>query len=399
MKYQVKVPSAGESVTEAYIGKWKKKSGDVVKKGDVIVDLESQKATFELEAEVGGRLEILRPTSGDKVGIGEVIATIEEGDTSSLRGAQAGDEAIPPEILRSAQDDLRSDRHAPSGLAMTGPMAQTGPAARRAALASTPSTPRPASAATGETPKPAIIQYTLDTARGERSEPASRIRKHIAANLVSAQHTAAILTTFNELDMTEVIKLRKQYKDSANKKHGVNIGMVGLFALATARALKTYPLINATFTGEEIIYRDFVDLSIAVATERGLVVPVLRDVDKMDWITFEKTLAAVADRARQGKLSIPEMTGGTFTITNGGVFGSLLATPLLNMPQSAILGIHKIEERPVVREGQIVIRPMMYVALSYDHRLIDGKEAIEFLVKVKEAIEKPSLIVNEKELT
>ncbi|MBI4126910.1 MAG: 2-oxo acid dehydrogenase subunit E2, partial [Deltaproteobacteria bacterium] len=219
-------------------------------------------------------------------------------------------------------------------------------------------------------------------------------RKHIAANLVAAQHTAAILTTFNEIDMSEIMKLRKKYKDAVLKKHGTSIGFVGAYALAAAKALTTYPLVNSMFTGEEIISRDFVDLSIAVATDRGLVVPVIRDVQKLDWIGFEKKLAEVAEKARAGKLSIPEMTGGTFTITNGGVFGSLLATPLLNMPQAAILGMHKIEDRPVVREGQIVIRPMMYVALSYDHRLLDGKEAVEFLVKIKECMENPSLMID-----
>ncbi|OGQ22804.1 MAG: hypothetical protein A3C46_04950 [Deltaproteobacteria bacterium RIFCSPHIGHO2_02_FULL_44_16] len=390
MIHPVKVPSAGESVTEAFIGEWKVHNGDVVKKGQVIVDLESQKATFELEAESTGRIEIKRPTEGDRVTIGEVIATIDDANGKSVGAhghAPEGERRSPLQQQTFMQTSQKTSS------------SQVGPAARRRGAEVIEV---PGSAPEGErrsplpaTPSVQPIKYTLDTARGERAEKASRIRKQIAQNLVTAQHTAAILTTFNEVDMSAITELRKKYKDSILKKHGVKIGMVGPFAMAAKRALLKYPLVNSTFTGEEIIKRDFIDLSIAVSTEKGLVVPVIKDLQGLDWIGFEKKLTELATKARDGKLSIPEMTGGTFTITNGGVFGSLLATPLLNMPQSAILGLHKIEDRPVALEGKVVVRPMMYIALSYDHRLLDGKDAIEFIVSIKEAIENPSLIIDE----
>lgn len=382
MRYEVRVPSAGESVTEAFIGKWKKQSGDVVKKGDTLVDLESQKATFELAAEASGRLTIVKKTTGERVGIGEIIATIE--DAAGVTSAPSTSTATQQQLPQTPTTPSRNVEH-------------LGPAARRA-LREGKNPPAPSPATPSLTPASSTFSFSVDTSRGERKEPATRIRKQIAANLVAAQHTAAILTTFNEIDMSAVVALRKKYKDKIEKKHGIKVGMVGLFALAAAQALKEHPTVNATFTGEDIIWRDFVDLSIAVSTERGLVVPVIRDVQKLNWIGFEKILADTAEKARTGKLSIPEMTGGTFTITNGGVFGSLLATPLLNMPQSAILGLHKIEDRPVAINGKVEVRPMMYVALSYDHRLLDGKESVQFLARIKALMENPSSWINEKDL-
>lgn len=401
MIHEIRVPAAGESVTEVFIGKWRKKSGEIIKKGDVLVDLESQKATFELEAEHDGRLEILYPNTGDKVTIGEVIAKVDDsaksGATSepsapvkSKSETTAKEAAISPSVRKIATESGID----PASLTGTG---KDGRVTREDVLsaAKARSTPaRTTAEANTHTKTPAAeFKFHAESNRPQRREPASRIRQQIAKNLVAAQHTAAILTTFNEVDMTAVMTFRKKNKDAFQAKHGVAPGMVGFFALAAVRALKAFPLVNANFTGEEIIYNDFVDLSVAVSTERGLVVPVLRDLQNMDLVSFEKALAALSEKARTGKLSIPDMTGGTFTISNGGVFGSLLSTPILNMPQSAILGLHKIEKRAVVVDDQIVIRPMMYLALSYDHRIIDGKEAVQFLVSIKESVENLNLII------
>lgn len=402
MKHDVIVPSPGESITEVFIGTWLKKSGDTVRKGEVLVDLETQKATVELEATHSGRLEILAANSGQKVKVGDVIATIDS-------DGAAAEKARPSEAAAKAPAPAESQT-------------QMGPAARKLAAERGVDTKAIAGSGKGgrilkedvlreEVPRPAPVSpaaaapsqlsaenpprksipadvYTVNTARGDHLVPATRLRRQIAENLVRAQHTAAILTTFNEVDMSLVLSYRKSNKDAFQKEHGVSPGMVGFFAMAAVQALKLFPAVNAYFTGEDIIYHDYVDLSVAVSTERGLVVPVVRDLDKLDFIGFEKALAGLSEKAKLGKLSIPEMTGGTFTITNGGVFGSLLSTPLLNMPQSAILGLHKIEERPVAVEGKIVVKPMMYLALSYDHRIIDGREAVQFLVKVKEQVER-----------
>lgn len=403
MKHDVIVPSAGESVNEVYIGEWRKKTGDLVQKDEVLVELETQKATFELRAERSGRIEVLKSERDEVVKPGDVVAVIDDSESpskgkeaSSVSAAASKSSAEP--LLSPAAKKHATERHVdPSTLKGTGKDGRiTKEDVLRVGTGS--GTPPPAVAASSTSQVAAPIRYQVDVDRGERRETATRIRRQIAQNLVAAQHTAAILTTFNEADMSQLMAFRKKYKDKLKEKHGVSLGIVGLFALAAVRALKEYPLINSTFTGEEIITRDFVDISVAVSTERGLVVPVMRDVDKMNLIDFEKKLGELSDKAQHGKLSIPEMSGGTFTISNGGVFGSLLSTPILNMPQSAILGLHKTQERPVAVNGKVEIRPMMYLALSYDHRLIDGRDAVLFLVKIKEGIENLSLIVNEKEL-
>lgn len=396
MKYEVKVPSAGESVTEVFIGTWLKKNGESVKKGEVLVDLETQKATFEIEAEASGVLEISHGIAGEKVAVGDVIATIDD-------SAQTGREAKEPlKPAPSAASSKPSVHHGPAARKLiaekqldSNTIVGSGKGGRilkedllgvqKPHVAATPQTPRSVSPYT----------YTVDVARGDRAVPATRIRRQIADNLVRAQHTAAILTTFNEVDMSAVLAFRKEHRDAFEQKHGVSLGMVGFFAFAAVRALKLYPLVNATFTGEEIIYHDYIDLSVAVSTDKGLVVPVIRDIGKLDLAGFEKAVSAMSEKARLGKLSIPEMSGGTFTISNGGVFGSLVSTPLLNMPQSAILGLHKIEKRPVVVDDKIEIRPMMYLALSYDHRIIDGKDAVQFLVAVKQGIEELKLMTDQ----
>lgn len=408
MKHDVIVPSAGESVTEVYIGEWRKKTGDLVRKDEVLVELETQKATFELRADRGGRIEVLKPERDEVVKPGDVIAVIDDTsfakaseDLPSFAKATEDKSSVAPTgakeepLLSPAARKHVAEKHVPTDdLKGTG---KGGRITKEDVLRTSPSAP-PSSLPPTSAQVAAPIKYQVDVERGERREPATRIRRQIAQNLVAAQHTAAILTTFNEADMSQVLSFRKKYKEKVKEKHGVSLGVVGLFALASVRALKEYSLVNATFTGEDVIWRDFVDISVAVSTERGLVVPVVRDADKMTLLDFEKKLGELSEKAQTSKLSIPEMTGGTFTISNGGVFGSLLSTPILNMPQSAILGLHKIEERPVAVNGKVEIRPMMYLALSYDHRLIDGRDAVLFLVKIKEGIENLALIVNEKEI-
>ncbi|HCU24768.1 MAG TPA: dihydrolipoamide succinyltransferase, partial [Deltaproteobacteria bacterium] len=386
MKHEVIVPAAGESINEVFIGTWLKKSGDFVKKDEVLLDLETQKTTFEIQAEFSGRIEVLKPEAETRVRPGDVIAIIDDsvqGEASASPPSAAPQEKKAPApstgaeapILHPAARKLAAE----TGVEL-GSLQGSGKGGRIlkedvTSASAAPSTGAPALRIVSPPPpesKPALptFQYHLDEARGERREPASRIRRTIAQNLVAAQHTAAILTTFNEADMSRLLAFRKRHKEAFVAKHGVGLGMVSLFAAACIRALKDFPLVNATFTGEDVIYRDFVDMSVAVSTESGLVVPVIRDADKIGVIGFERKLDELGRKAKEKKLSIQEMTGGTFTISNGGVFGSLLSTPILNMPQSGILGLHKIEERPVVVDKQITIRPMMYLALSYDHRII-----------------------------
>ncbi len=405
MKHKVIVPSAGESINEVYIGAWLKKTGDFVKKDEVLVDLETQKATFDLQAENSGRIEILFPNPDTVVKPGDVIAMIDDSVTSEMAStpvkqenhlgnnhqnssALSNEKPLSPAVRKVvAEKNLNPSTLQGSGKEgrilkedVLNVQSQTVAASPEATRSATPET-----------------SYAVDESRGERREPVTRLRRQIAQNLVSAQHTAAILTTFNEVDMTQVIDLRKKQKEHFKEKYGVAPGIVSFFALAAVRALKEYPMVNAFFTGDEVIHRDFIDLSIAVSTDNGLVVPVIRDADKLHLIDIEKKLVELTEKAKTRKLSIPEMTGGTFTISNGGVFGSLLSTPILNMPQSAILGLHKTQERVMVVDGKMEIRPMMYVALSYDHRLIDGREAVLFLVKIKEGIENLYLILDGKE--
>jgi len=425
MKHEVIVPSAGESINEVFIGTWLKKTGDYVKKDEVLLDLETQKTTFEIQAEYSGRIEVLKPEAETRVRPGDVIAIIDD-SVSAENGASApattaaapasnpapaaakaapATAAAEPILHPSARKLAAEKGIDPAAIAGSGREGRilkedvvTASQATPATVTQLRAVPPPAPAPSEGKSHLPVFTYHVDEARGERREPASRIRRTIAQNLVAAQHTAAILTTFNEVDMSGVMAFRKKYKESFQKKHGVGLGMVGIFAKACVRALKAFPLVNSTYTGEDIIYRDFVDLSVAVSTESGLVVPVIRDADKIGVADFEKKLEELGKRAKEKKLSIAEMTGGTFTISNGGVFGSMLSTPILNMPQSGILGLHKIQDRPMAVDGQVVIRPMMYLALSYDHRIIDGRDAVSFLVKVKEGIENLDLVLVEKDL-
>ncbi len=431
MALDVKVPPVGESVQEAMIHKWRKAAGDFVKRDEVLMDLETDKATVEVTAEADGVLEVLR-NEGDTVAIGEVIARIDTNAKPSASAKASADKSAttppPPAAATKAVQPAAGVTAEASAKAE----APTMPAARRLATESNVNLGDVAgtgkggrvtkgdvithleggtvpAATTGSADKsakapadrPAVkapevrmpVVKSGGGGRAERREPMSMLRRRVAERLIHAQTTAAILTTFNEVDMTGVMNLRKQYKESFKEKHGVGLGFMSFFVKAAIEALKAYPQINGWIEGNEIVYHDYYDISVAVSGEKGLVVPVVRDVDRMSMAEIEMAIAYLGSQAKANKLTVDELTGGTFTISNGGVFGSLLSTPILNPPQSAILGMHKIQDRPVVVNGQVVVRPMMYVALSYDHRIVDGREAVQFLVKIKDCIEDPTRLL------
>jgi 2-oxoglutarate dehydrogenase E2 component (dihydrolipoamide succinyltransferase) len=413
MKKNIVAPSVGESITEVSILKWHKKNGQAVKTGDLLLEIESDKATVEIVAETNGVLQTLK-NEGDRIPIGELIATIDDAGTATVAAsapASTATTAAAPAAKATAPATT-----APVGVSMTAAPARAaapasagmGPAARKLATESgvdtnqingtgrdgrvtkgdviqAGSTPRPA---TPSAPAAAPVS-TYQERPGDKRVPMSMLRQRIAQRLVEAQHTAAILTTFNEVDMGPIMEIRAKNKDAFKAKNGVNLGFMGFFAKACIAAFKTVPEVNASIDGRDTIYRDYVDMGIAVGTDRGLVVPVLREAHLMNNIAIEKKIGELALKARDGKLSIADLSGGTFTITNGGTYGSLMSTPILNPPQSAILGMHKIQDRPMAIDGKVVIRPMMYLALSYDHRLIDGKGAVTFLVTVKDLLEHP----------
>ena len=400
MSVEVKVPVLGESVSEATIGQWLKKPGEAVKLDEPIASLETDKVAVEVPAPANGVMGAYLAQEGDTVSVGALIATIEAGSGAAAAPAPAA--AAAPAAPAAAPE-------APSGDPVT-----LSPAVRRAVLehgidpASIKGTgkdgritkedviaaaqAKPAAAA----PAVSAPAAAAPAATGERREERvkmTRLRQTIAKRLKSAQETAALLTTFNDVDMTAVIATREKYKDLFEKKHGVKLGFMSFFAKASCLALKDIPAVNAQIQGDEIVYFDYVDLSVAVSAPNGLVVPVVRDVDSMSFADIEKAIANYGKKAKDGTLTMEEMKGGTFTISNGGVFGGLMSTPIINPPQSAVLGLHRIEDRPVVRNGEIVIRPMMYIALSYDHRLIDGREAVTALKTIKEAIEDPARLL------
>ena len=358
MAVEIRVPALGESLTTATVARWLKQAGDYVQHDETIVELETDKVSVEVTAPSAGRLENCTPL-GTEVEIGGLLGQIDE--TAEAPVAAVAPVAPPVEAVR------------PEPVA---PVVESPPA------------PKPA-------PKPTFAEPQVSAASGiddprERRVPMSRLRQTIARNLKAAQNTAAILTTFNEIDMSAAKALRAEYRDEFEKKHdGARLGFMSFFARAVVGALRDYPALNAQIEGDEIVYRDFVNLGIAVGTERGLVVPVLHDADQMSFAELERRIADYGKRARVGSLKLDELSHGSFSITNGGIFGSLLSTPILNTPQSGILGMHAIQDRPVVRDGQIVVRPMMYVALSYDHRIVDGREAVSFLVRVKQLVEDP----------
>lgn len=404
----VKVPAVGESVQEAMIHKWLKASGDIVKMDDVLMELETDKATVEVTATAAGRLETLKK-EGETVAIGETIARIDPAQASTNAAPTEAKPSMPPPPkgsptvavgvsgttapLSPAVKRLVTENNLnPSEIAASG----KGGRLTKGDVLEHLSGPAPVPVPAPQVKAPDIKLPTpraVSTGRAERREPMSMLRRRVAERLKQAQNTAAMLTTFNEVNMQPVMDLRKQYKDAFQKRHGVGLGFMSFFVKATIEALREFPQINGWIEQNEIVYHDYFDIGVAVSGDRGLVVPVIRDAENLSMAEIEQTIAYFGSRAREGKISVDEMTGGTFTISNGGVFGSLLSTPILNPPQSAILGMHKIEERPIALNGQVVIRPMMYLALSYDHRIVDGREAVQFLVKIKETVEDPTRLL------
>jgi 2-oxoglutarate dehydrogenase E2 component (dihydrolipoamide succinyltransferase) len=404
MTVEIKVPVMGESVTEATISKWFKKEGDTVKRDEPLLELETDKVTVEVPSPVDGAIESITALAGSTVAVGALLGAIAEGKTGAAPAA-APAKAEAPKPAPAAPAATKADApampsakriSAESGIAVSS-VAGTGKDGRvtkgdmLGALESQKSSSR-ASAPASAAAAPSGPRH--NEAREERV-PMTRLRKTIALRLKESQNTAAQLTTFNEVDMTAVMGLRTTYKDSFEKKHGVKMGFMGFFTKAVVAALKELPNVNAEIEGDNIVYKNYFDIGVAVSTERGLVVPVIRDADRLSLAGIEKAIVDFGTRARDNKLKLEELQGGTFSITNGGVFGSLMSTPILNSPQSGILGMHKIQPRPMAVGDKIEIRPMMYLALSYDHRIVDGREAVTFLVKVKENLEDPQRMLLE----
>jgi 2-oxoglutarate dehydrogenase E2 component (dihydrolipoamide succinyltransferase) len=403
---EIRVPTLGESVTEATIGRWFKKTGEAVAVDEPLVELETDKVTIEVPAPSAGVLGEIAAKDGDTVAVGALLGQINDGAAAAAAPAAAKPAAAPPPpppapAARAPSSDAPLAPSVRKLSAERGIDASTVPgsgkdgrvtkgdmlaAIEKAASAPTPVN-QPAAAVQVRAPSPAD-----DAAREERVKM-TRLRQTIARRLKDVQNTAAMLTTFNEVDMTNVMALRSHYKDVFEKKHGSKLGFMGFFTKACVQALKDIPAVNAEIDGTDLIYKNYYHVGIAVGTDKGLVVPVVRDCDQKSIADIEKAIADFGRRARDGQLKIDEMQGGTFTITNGGIYGSLMSTPILNAPQSGILGMHKIQERPMVVGGKIEVRPMMYLALSYDHRVIDGKEAVTFLVRVKESLEDPARLV------
>jgi 2-oxoglutarate dehydrogenase E2 component (dihydrolipoamide succinyltransferase) len=452
MATEIRVPALGESVTEATVGKWFKQAGAAVAADEPLVELETDKVTLEVPAPAAGILSEIRVNAGDTVAVGAVLGAIQAGDGKAVAApaAKAPEPANEPKLApvapAAAQPAAEAPKPAAEPIALQRepvPRQEHGahdemppsPAARKlltekgigvaglhgsgrrgqvlkedilavataarheaAAESSAPGVASAAAALLARAPEPKVPPSPRppiapeDEAREERVRM-TRLRQTIAKRLKEAQDTAAMLTTFNDVDMSAVMTLRREYREAFEKKHGVKLGLMGFFVKACVQALKDIPAVNAEIDGTDIVYKNYYHVGVAVGTERGLVVPVLRDADRMSLAQIEAAIADFGVRAREGKLGLEEMQGGTFTISNGGIYGSLLSTPILNAPQSGILGMHRIEERAVVRDGQIVARPMMYLALSYDHRLVDGKEAVTFLVHAKDAIEDPKRLV------
>jgi 2-oxoglutarate dehydrogenase E2 component (dihydrolipoamide succinyltransferase) len=395
MATEIRVPTLGESVTEATIARWFKQTGEAVSADEPLVELETDKVTVEVPAPAAGVLEKILVKDGETVAVGALLGSIKEGAGTAKpvpQKAPASARAEPAKTAPTPQAPSVRKLAAESGVeparvAGTGKDGRVTKGDMLAAIAG--GAPAPARA------EPAVARAPSrqpDAAREERVRM-TRLRQTIAQRLKDAQNTAAMLTTFNDVDMSAIVGLRTQYKESFERKHGVKMGFMGFFVRACIAALKEIPAVNAEIDGEDIVYKNYYHMGVAVGTERGLVVPVVRDADRMSIAEIEKAIADFGKRAREGKLALDDLQGGTFTISNGGIYGSLLSTPILNAPQSGILGMHRIEERAVVRDGQVVARPMMYLALSYDHRIVDGREAVTFLVRVKENLEDPARLV------
>jgi len=379
------VPELGESVLEARIARWLKKVGDHVSVGEPLVELETEKINLEVNAERGGVISGITRQDGEDVKIGDVLGTLDESAAASPLKPSPAPAPAPAPVPAPAS----APAQAPATVRTPAPPAAGAPAAPQAI-------PPPAKPAPAAVPASAASPARTTGERPEVRQRMTKRRETIARRLVEAQHNAAMLTTFNEVDMTAVMGLRERHKEAFKQQHGVGLGISSFFVKVSVAALREFPQLNAEIQGDEIVLKRYYDIGIAVGAEGGLVVPVLRDADKMSFAKIEQTIRDYAKRAADGTLTLQDLAGGTFTITNGGVFGSLLSTPILNPPQVGILGLHKIQERPVGVNGQVVLRPMMYVALSYDHRIVDGREAVQFLVKIKEYIEEPAqLLINQ----
>ena len=396
MSIEVKVPVLGESVSEATVGQWLKQPGEAVALDEPIASLETDKVAVEVPSPVAGIMGAHVAAEGDTVAVGALLGLIE---TSGVANAPAPAPAAAAAPAAVAADDAAAlspaVRRAVLEHGIDPATVKDGRLTKEDVLAAAvakQAAPAPVVAAPAPAPAPAPVVSTSGERREERVKM-TRLRQTIAKRLKSAQETAAMLTTFNDVDMSAVMEARAKYKDVFEKKHGVKLGLMSFFAKASVLALKDIPSVNAQLQGDEIVYFDYVDISVAVSAPNGLVVPVVRDVDKMSFAGIEKAIADYGKKARDGTLTMADMAGGTFTISNGGVFGGLMSTPIINPPQSAVLGLHRIEDRPVVRDGQIVVRPMMYIALSYDHRIIDGREAVTALKTIKEAIEDPTRLL------
>ncbi|EJC68426.1 2-oxoglutarate dehydrogenase complex dihydrolipoyllysine-residue succinyltransferase [Rhizobium sp. 1AS11] len=421
MATEIRVPTLGESVSEATVGTWFKKVGDAIKADEPILELETDKVTIEVPAPASGTLSEIVVAAGETVGLGALLGQIAEGAAAAAAPAAAAPAAAPaapapaqpaaaapaqPAVVAAASSSSASVSTMPPAPAASKMLAESNLSADQvdgsgkrgqvlkgdviAAVAKGISAP---AAVPATTPAAARGPSTVEDASREERVKMTRLRQTIAKRLKDAQNTAAMLTTYNEVDMKAVMDLRNKYKDIFEKKHGVKLGFMGFFTKAVTHALKELPAVNAEIDGTDVIYKNYCHVGMAVGTDKGLVVPVIRDADQMSIAEIEKELGRLAKAARDGSLSMADMQGGTFTITNGGVYGSLMSSPILNAPQSGILGMHKIQERPVAIGGQVVIRPMMYLALSYDHRMVDGKEAVTFLVRVKESLEDPERLV------
>jgi len=402
MTIEIKVPPLPESVTDATLVGWHKKTGESVSRDENLVDLETDKVVLEVPAPASGTLTRIVAQDGTTVEAGDLLAILEEGDVAAPAAeAPSGEKQAPDEpmqkeskapvktspAVRRLLDEHDLDVTMVSGSGKDGRLTKADVMAFLKEHDGSDVTPGDSITAAAD--ESAVVGL----ARNEQRVPMTRLRARIAERLLEAQQTAAMLTTFNEVDLTEVMALRSRYRDAFEKKHGVRLGFMSFFAMATVEALKKFPAVNASVEGNDIVYHNYYDLGIAVSSDRGLMVPVIRDVEQMSFAEFEAALNAIAKKAQDGTISMDDLTGGTFTITNGGIFGSMMSTPILNQPQSGILGMHSIQQRPMVVDGEIMARPMMYLAMTYDHRIIDGKEAVQFLVAIKEQLEDPSRLL------
>jgi 2-oxoglutarate dehydrogenase E2 component (dihydrolipoamide succinyltransferase) len=384
MSFEVKIPSLGESVTEAMIATWEKQSGDYVDEDEILCQVESDKATIDLRAEQAGTLKITIE-EGETIAVGDTVAEI---DTKAEAPAKAANDQQEEKIESNGAP--ANVEHSTSAIEKPQQTAEAAKSPEAKKVAPPPQKP-------AQPPTPSVSKRVIsgEGDRTIRSEKMSMLRRTISKRMLGAKQGTAMLTTINEVDMSEAMRIRKTHNEKLIQKYGLKVGFVSFFARACSIALREFPVINGMLDGDEIVYHDYCDISIAVSTDRGLVVPVIKNVEKMNLVEVEGEIASLAAKARENRLTIDEMTGGTFTITNGGVFGSLISTPIINSPQSAILGLHTIQDRPVARDGQVVIKPMMYISLSYDHRLIDGRDSVSFIVRVKQLIEDPSSMLFE----